>query len=556
MVRDLARKYALLNAVQHDGRANAKAVLGRLLAEDASLRPRAKDLTKLVEDVVAAVNALDRDAQRAEIEGTAPELLKRRREVKARELPDLSNVRGSVVMRFAPFPSGPLHIGHARAIFLNDYYVRRYGGKLILAYDDTIGSEQKPLMPEAYDLIRDGIGWLGVSVHEEIYKSDRMPAFYQTGDLLLARGGAYVCECPPADLRANREKGVACAHRGRAPEENLDLWRRMLKGEFGEGEAIVRIRTDVRHPNPAFRDRVLFRISEREHPRVGRKYRVWPLLEFSWAVDDHLLGVTHVLRGKDLVMEDEMERAIWDRLDVQRRPEFIHYGFLFFKDMDLSKSQLARDIREGRLAGVDDPRTWTLQSLRRRGISPEALRTFILSFGISLTDVEVSADNLYAENRKVIDASANRYFFVPEPVKITIEGLPAIDQVQAPVHPDFPERGTRALAVSPIVYVPHVDYDAFTRQEVRLKDFCNVVLDVRSEFTGRELKDVPKIQWVAEPHGVATRVVMPDGGVLEGLSESALRTAKEGDVVQFERFGFVRVDTIDPQGITCRFAHR
>ena len=556
MVRDLARKYALLNAVQHDGRANAKAVLGRLLAEDASLRPRAKDLTKLVEDVVAAVNALDRDAQRAEIEGTAPELLKRRREVKARELPDLSNVRGSVVMRFAPFPSGPLHIGHARAIFLNDYYVRRYGGKLILAYDDTIGSEQKPLMPEAYDLIRDGIGWLGVSVHEEIYKSDRMPAFYQTGDLLLARGGAYVCECPPADLRANREKGVACAHRGRAPEENLDLWRRMLKGEFGEGEAIVRIRTDVRHPNPAFRDRVLFRISEREHPRVGRKYRVWPLLEFSWAVDDHLLGVTHVLRGKDLVMEDEMERAIWDRLDVQRRPEFIHYGFLFFKDMDLSKSQLARDIREGRLAGVDDPRTWTLQSLRRRGISPEALRTFILSFGISLTDVEVSADNLYAENRKVIDASANRYFFVPEPVKITIEGLPAIDQVQAPVHPDFPERGTRALAVSPIVYVPHVDYDAFTRQEVRLKDFCNVVLDARSEFTGRELKDVPKIQWVAEPHGVATRVVMPDGGVLEGLSESALRTAKEGDVVQFERFGFVRVDTIDPQGITCRFAHR
>ncbi|HKZ62867.1 MAG TPA: glutamate--tRNA ligase [Thermoplasmata archaeon] len=556
MVRDLARKYALLNAVQHDGRANAKAVLGRLLAEDASLRPRAKDLTKLVEDVVAAVNALDRDAQRAEIEGTAPELLKRRREVKARELPDLSNVRGSVVMRFAPFPSGPLHIGHARAIFLNDYYVRRYGGKLILAYDDTIGSEQKPLMPEAYDLIRDGIGWLGVSVHEEIYKSDRMPAFYQTGDLLLARGGAYVCECPPADLRANREKGVACAHRGRAPEENLDLWRRMLKGEFGEGEAIVRIRTDVRHPNPAFRDRVLFRISEREHPRVGRKYRVWPLLEFSWAVDDHLLGVTHVLRGKDLVMEDEMERAIWDRLDVQRRPEFIHYGFLFFKDMDLSKSQLARDIREGRLAGVDDPRTWTLQSLRRRGISPEALRTFILSFGISLTDVEVSADNLYAENRKVIDASANRYFFVPEPVKITIEGLPAIDQVQAPVHPDFPERGTRALAVSPIVYVPHVDYDAFTRQEVRLKDFCNVVLDVRSEFTGRELKDVPKIQWVAEPHGVATRVVMPDGGVSEGLAESNLRSAREGDVVQFERFGFVRVDSIGADGITCCFAHR
>lgn len=555
MVRDLARKYALLNAVQHDGKASAKAVLGRLLAEDAALRPRVKEISPEVDTVVAEVNAVPVGAQREELERTAPELLEKRKEAK-RELPDLPNVSGPVVMRFAPFPSGPLHIGHARAIHLNDYYVRRYGGKLILAYDDTIGSEEKPLMPEAYDLIREGMGWLGVRVHEEIYKSDRMPAFYQTGDLLLARAGAYVCECSPTELRANREKGVACAHRGRAPDENLDLWRRMLRGEYAEGSATVRLRTDMRHPNPAFRDRVLFRISEREHPRVGTKYRVWPLLEFSWAVDDHLLGVTHVLRGKDLVMEDAMEMAIWDRLDVQRRPEFVHYGFLFFKEVDLSKSKLARDVREGRLAGVDDPRTWSLQALRRRGISPEALRTFILSFGMSLTDVEVSADNLYAENRKVIDAGANRFFFVPDPVKIEIVGLPPIREVHAPVHPDFPERGTRPLAVAATVCVPQVDYYAFTRQEIRLKDFCNVVLDARAQFTSREVKDVPKVQWVSAAHGIPTHVVMPDGTVAEGLAESNLRAAKLGDIVQFERFGFVRVDAAGEEGITVYFAHR
>jgi len=408
-------------------------------------------------------------------------------------------------------------------------------------------------MPEAYDLIREGIEWLGVDVHEEIYKSDRMPAFYQTGDLLIARGGAYVCECAPKDLRANREQGIACAHRGRTPDESLELWRRMLKGEFREGEAIVRIRTDMRHPNPAFRDRVLFRIAERAHPRVGTRYTVWPLLEFSWAVDDHLLGVTHVLRGKDLVMEDEMERAIWDYLGVQRRPEFLHYGFLFFKEMDLSKSKLARDIREGRLTGVDDPRTWSLQSLRRRGIRPEALRTFILAFGMSLTDVEVSADTLYAENRKVVDPDANRYFFVPDPVKIAIEGLPPIPEVHAPVHPDFADRGTRTLRVSSTVYVSTVDYYAFTRQEVRLKDFCNIVLDATSSFTSREVKDIPKIQWVSD--GVPTRVVMPDGGVAEGLGEANLLAAKAGDVVQFERFGFVRIDATD-DGVTAYFAHR
>ena len=554
MVRDRARTYALLNAVQHDGKANAKAVLGRLLAEDASLRAQVKDVAPVVEAVVAEVNALPMAAMREELERTAPGLLEQKREVKPQGLPELPNVRGPVVMRFAPFPSGPLHLGHARAIFLNDAYVRRHGGKLILAYDDTIGSEGKPLMPEAYELIRDGMEWLGVEVHESVYKSDRMPAFYQTADLLIARDGAYVCECAAADLRANREAGVACAHRGRTPDENLALWRRMLQGGFREGQAVLRLKTDVRHPNPAFRDRVLFRVSEREHPRVGTKYTVWPLLEFSWAVDDHLLGVTHVLRGKDLVMEDQMETAIWDRLGVQRRPEFIHYGFLFFKEMDLSKSKIARDIREGRLAGVDDPRTWTIQSLRRRGIRPEALRTFILSFGMSLTDVEVSADNLYAENRHVVDAVANRFFYVPDPVRIEIEGLPSMPSVQAPVHPDFPDRGRRTLAVSPTVYVPSVDYYAFTRQEVRLKDFCNVVLDAVAPFTGREVKDVPKIQWVS--NGVPMRVVMPDGVVSEGLGEANLRAAKVGDLVQLERFGYARIDAVDDAGITAYFAHR
>ena len=239
---------------------------------------------------------------------------------------------------------------------------------------------------------------------------------------------------------------------------------------------------------------------------------------------------------------------------VQRRPAFIHYGFLFLKEVDLSKSKMARDIREGRLSGVDDPRTWSLQSLERRGISPDALRTFVLSFGMSQTDVEVSADNLYAENRKVIDSVANRFFFVPEPVRITVEGLPSIPSVEAPVHPDFPDRGTRTLAVSPTVYVPSVDYYAFTRQEVRLKDFCNVVLDTVATFTSREVKDVPKIQWVSD--GVPMRIVLPDAVVAEGLVERNLLAAKVGDVVQLERFGFVRLDHADDRGIAAHFAHR
>src|SRR5437667_5439122 len=142
------------------------------------------------------------------------------------------------------------------------------------------------------------------------------------------------------------------------------------------------------------------------------------MLVFSCAVDDALLCVTHVLRGKDLVMEDLMETRIWDILQVERRPRFVHFGILRFKALELSKSRYRKEIAAGRLTGIDDPRTWSLQSLRRRGIRPAALREFVLSFGLSLNDIEVPAEPLYAENRKLIDGDGNRHFLVPDAVSI------------------------------------------------------------------------------------------------------------------------------------------
>src|SRR5213078_2626142 len=201
-----------------------------------------------------------------------------------------------------------------------------------------------------------------------------------------------------------------------------------------------RLKTDMAHPNPAFRDRVLFRIAERDHPRVGDRYRVWPMLEFSWAVDDSLLGITHVLRGKDLVMEDQMETWIWDVLGIRTRPEFVHFGILRFKDLELSKSRYRREIAAGRLTGIDDPRTWSLQSLRRRGIRPAALREFVLSFGLSLNDIEVPAETLYSENRKLIDKDAQPYISVHQPVTPTLNALPPIKHGKATILPIFPVR--------------------------------------------------------------------------------------------------------------------
>jgi glutamyl-tRNA synthetase len=557
MPTESARKYALQNAILHGGKADAKAVLGKLLAEDSTLRSRARDIAAEVERVVAEVNRLDVEGQKTELAALAPELLEKPRgETSPKELPPLPDaVDGAVVCRLAPYPSGPLHIGNARAFLLNDAYVRRYHGKLLLVFDDTIGSEEKPLLPEAYDQVREGLDWAGVECHEVLYKSDRIPIHYEWAEKLLTTGEAYACTCDSETLRRNREVGKACVHRAQDIDETIANWKAMLGGEYGEGEVVLRLKTDMRDPNPAFRDRVLFRVADRSHPRVGTKYRVWPMLEFSWAIDDHLLGVTHVIRGKDLVIEDMMETRLWDLLGVATQPRFVHFGILRFKDLELSKSRYRREIAEGRLTGIDDPRTWSLQSLRRRGIRPVALRDFVLSFGLSLTDVEVAAETLYAENRRVIDKEANRYFFVPEPVSMEIEGLPPVENVKVPLHPDFPGRGERTVPVGPKVHVAKEDFERLRGTEVRLKDFCNVVLDHRAKFVSMENKDIPKIQWVGHG-GVQTRVVMPTGFEARGLGEPSVAHLRVDDVIQFERVGFARIDHASRAEVRAYFAHR
>jgi glutamyl-tRNA synthetase len=553
-LRPLARKYALQNAVLYGGRADEKAVIGKIMAEEPDLRSRSAEVIDIVRETVEEINSLPPENQREELAEIDPSLLEKEKKEKVTELPDLLNIGDGVVMRLAPYPSGALHIGHSRMALLNDEYVKKYDGKLLLVFDDTIGSEQKVPVAEAYDLIREGLDWLGVDCHEVVYKSDRMHIFYEWGEKLIKGGHAYVCECPAEALRALRERGEDCEHRNALVDSNVENWFKMLEGFYGEGEAVVRLKTDMKHPNPAFRDRVLFRIRNRVHPRTGDRFKVWPLLEFSWAIDDHVLGVTHILRGKDLVIEDEMEKFLWDIFEFPHR-EFVHYGMMRLKEMKLSKSQMSREIEEGVYSGVDDPRTWTLQSLMKRGIDPQAVRSFVLGFGLSLTDVEVAADNLYAENRKLVDRRANRYFFVPDPVRIRLAGKPDdLATVHAPLHPDFNDRGSRELDVSRgIVFVAREDFDAHAGQEIRLKDFCNVVLGEEAEFTSAEVKDIPKIQW--SDADVPVKVVMPDGSTLAGFGESGLESVEPGEVIQFERIGFARIEK-GVGGISAYFAHR
>jgi glutamyl-tRNA synthetase len=556
------RQFALQNAVLHDGKAEAKNVINKVIGKHPEIKKEMGVWVPIINRIVALVNSMDSVAQRSELVCLAPELLAKKEAPSEPKLRPLDIKEGqNVVMRLAPFPSGAPHIGNLRSFILNDEYVKRYHGKLLLIYDDTIGSDEKAVLTESYDLIKDAMTWLGIEFHETYYKSERLELYYEWGQRLIEAGSAYACFCDSETLRKNREAGIECEHRSKPAEEQLRIWKGMLKGEFREGDVVIRVKTDMKNKNPAFRDRVLFRISEKSHPRVGNKYHVWPLLEMTWAADDYLLGMTHVIRGKDLMMEDEMENLIWQKLGLTPITQFLHFGMLRVEDAKISKSKAYKEVTSGEYIGWDDPRTWSVQSLKARGFVPEAIRHFIIDMGMSLSDITTPAENMYSYNRSIIDPTAPRSTFLADPVEVVIDGLPASHkEVKMPVHPEHPEMGTRLLSSSDHVLLTRKDLDALQGREVRLKDFCNVVLKgQRAEFTSMENKDLPRITWLnaLDDKLVKVTVMMEDGELVEGMGEPNLRQMPLPSVVQFERFGFVSLSKRDVYGnVQAFYTHK
>jgi len=415
---------------------------------------------------------------------------------------------------------------------------------LRLIIDDTIGSEQKPIVEEAYKLIPQGFKWLKVNYSSPIvYKSDRLKIYYRYAKKLIEKGNAYVCSCNQEKLKINREKGIECGCRQYSIEKQLERWKKMFKGK--PGEYVLRIKTNMKDKDPAFRDRILFRISDREHTRVGKKYDVWPLLEFSWAIDDHLLKITHIIRGKDLKIESRMEKFIWDCFGWEH-PEIIHMGMVRLEGVGakISKSKAQKEVKSGKFIGWDDPRTWSIQSLKRRGFDPVAIRRFVKNLGLTKKDIVVPIDKLYAENRKEIDNRAKRFSFVTKPKKTEIKDRPEIKKINVRVHPEKKEE--REKKVSDKIFISEEDYEKFTGKEIRLMELFNVKLSENTKFTGKENKDIPKIQWVSDFEN--TRILMPDGKWVSGVAEKAIENLKEGEVVQFKRFGFCMFDNINETG--------
>ncbi len=581
-IKRLILLFGLTNAVKFGGTPNRKAIMGKLMSQKSELRSQINEIKPLVDEMIVEISNLTLQVQREKLLELDPTAFEKKTPTKEqKELPDLVNAHNyeKIIMRLAPYPSGALHIGNARMVILNSQYVDRYNGELILFFDDTIGSPKsmrnnpkaKYVLPEAYKLIEDGLKWLDVKYSKVYYKSDRLEIYYEYCEKLIQDDIAYVCFCDAAEFRESYKKQKKdCPHRNQSVTTNLNEWNKMKMGRYRETEVVVRLKTGMDQKDPALRDQILMRISEAEHPRVGNKFFAWPMLEFSWAIDDYLIGATHILRGIDLVKEDVIEAFIWDHFNW-KKSEFLHYGRINFPNMKLSKTQSRNNITQGIFEGWDDPRTWSLQSLEKRGIRAEALKKTLLDLGMSTTGIVFDESWLYSKNKDIIDGISSRYFYVEEPINIEVENVPFLEHTAEPlVLPSNPSKGKRKIKVSAKngklkILIASKDANKLKiGQIIRLKDLVNIQITtinlnkniIKSRFHSSELnRDFSIIHWVSEEENVHISIIKPDGAISQGRGEVNLASIPLNKVIQFERFGFVNPIKWDDNVLICYYTH-
>jgi glutamyl-tRNA synthetase len=546
------RHMALQNALEYEGKAAVGSVIGRLMASRSDLRPHGKIVNGLVARMVVEANELAAkeglDHLRSILEAEAPHLLEKRAPKKRREgLTELPNAeKGKVVLRFAPNPNGPLSFGHARGLVINSTYREMYEGEFILRFDDT-DTKVKPPLLEAYEQIVEEATWLtGRAPDRVVVASDRMEHYYEHAESMLREGFGYVCRCTAEAFKEYRQSKSACPCRDQNSTDNLSLWKAMLKGTYKPGDAVVRVKTEMDLKNPALRDWPALRIQDTKthpHPRpeVGSTYTVWPLLDFQSAVEDHLQGVTHIVRGKDLMDSTRKQTLLYKHFGW-RYPETLYWGRVKVHEWGgFSTSQMRRDVEAGLYDGWSDPRLPTLAALKERGIQPEALQQFWLELGITQKDISVPLSTLYAHNTKAVDNGAPRLSFIRNAAAFHLKGNhPA--EVKVPRHPNDEEMGWRTwdLAEGQV----WLEADDVVKMDVRLKEFADVELhDNEARITSLERQqEHPVIHWLPASQADEAVLVETKNNEIHRISGKLERhNHPAGTVVQLERIGYARV---------------
>ena len=511
---------------------------------------------------------------------------------------------GRVATRFPPEPNGHLHIGHAKSICLNFGVALENGGTCNLRFDDTNPTRENVDYVES---IKRDVKWLGFDWDDrEYYASDYFEQLYAYAVQLIKDGHAYMCSLSPDEIRAYRgsltEPGRDSPYRQRSVAENLDLFARMRAGEFPEGAHVLRARIDMAAPNINMRDPTLYRILKAPHHRTGDAWCIYPMYDFTHCLSDALEGITHSL----CTLEFEDHRPLYDWalavLPVPSHPQQIEFARLNLTYTVMSKRKLLSLVTDNYVSGWDDPRMPTLAGLRRRGYTPQSIRTFCERIGLAKRNSTVDYAMLEHGIREELNRTAPRVMAVLRPVRVVIDNYPPdqVEYLDAINNPEDASAGTRQVPFSRVIYIEREDFREepprkFFRlapgREVRLRyayivKCARVVKDDSGEITeihctydpetrsggpaaGRKVKAT--VHWVSAEQAVKAEVRLYDhffakpdpDNVEDGAAftdylnphsleiltdctvEPGLAQAAAGDRFQFERQGYFCVDTVD-----------
>ncbi len=502
-----------------------------------------------------------------------------------------------VITRFPPEPNGYLHIGHAKSIVLNFDIADEFGGKTNLRFDDTNPVKEDV---EFVESIKKDVEWLGYNWDGLFFASDYFEEMYSRATLLIEKGLAYVDDLSADEIREYRgtltEPGKESPFRSRSVEENLDLFKRMRDGEFGDGEKVLRAKIDMSSPNINLRDPVIYRIAHVPHHNTGTKWCIYPMYAFAHPIEDAIEGVTHSI----CTLEFEDQRPFYDwvikECEMPAVPRQYEFGRLNLTNTVMSKRKLKQLVEEGFVDGWDDPRMPTLSGLRRRGYTPEAIRNFCREIGVAKTSGIVDEKMLEHFVREDLKLKAPRTMGILKPLKVVITNYPEgeIEMLDAEINPENPEMGMRKIPFGREIYIEQEDFmenppkkyfRLFPGNEVRLKhayfikceevikDADGNVVELHctydpetksgSGFTGRKVKGT--IHWVEATQAIPAEFrlyeplildedaeqeggtfldhVNPNSLIIEqGFVEPNMKDVKGNDKFQFFRHGYFNVD--------------
>ncbi|MFK7692901.1 glutamine--tRNA ligase/YqeY domain fusion protein [Paenibacillus sp. HJGM_3] len=501
-----------------------------------------------------------------------------------------------VVTRFPPEPNGYLHIGHAKSIWLNFTMADEFGGRTHLRFDDT-----NPLKEdvEYVQSIKEDVAWLGYEWEQLFFASDYFDEMYNRAVLLIRKGKAYVCELTAEQIRETRgtltEPGKDSPYRNRSVEENLALFERMRQGEFQDGQMVLRAKIDMSSPNINMRDPVLYRIAHAHHHNTGDKWCIYPMYDYAHPIEDAIEGVTHSI----CTLEFEDHRPLYDwvirECEFEAQPRQYEFAKMILDHSIMGKRYLRQLVEEGLVDGWDDPRLLTVSGLRRRGVTPEAIRELCRETGVSKSTGGIvdprMLDHFIREDLKL---KAPRTMAVLRPLKVVITNYPEgqVEPLEAENNPENPEMGGRTIPFSREIYIEQDDFmenppakyhRLFPGNEVRLKhayfikceevikDEDGNVVELRctydpetksgTGFTGRKVKGT--IHWVEASQAVSAKFYLFESlvkedvddeadlkerlnpnslEIVQGYIEPGMQDVEPQDKFQFFRHGYFNVD--------------